>query len=117
MAKVVLVHGAWHGAWCWDGVVAQLDQLGVQSVAVELPFTGFADDVAAARSEIDAAEPGAVVVGHSYGGVVITQAAAGASHVRHLVYVAAFMTDIGEDFSAALADSGFQKSLVVDEAS
>ena len=46
---VVLVHGAWHGPWAWDGVVAELERLGVPVDAVELPFTGFPDDAAAAR--------------------------------------------------------------------
>ena len=96
MAKVVLVHGAWHGAWCWEGVVDALEAKGVDVDAVELPVTSHADDIAEARRAIEAAGPGAVVCGHSYGGLVISNAASGLP-VGRLVYLAAFMTDTGED--------------------
>jgi len=96
MAKVVLVHGAWHGAWCWEGVVDALEAKGVEVEAVELPLTSPAADVDAARDTIVAAGEGAVVCGHSYGGLVITNAASGLP-VGRLVYLAAFMTDQGED--------------------
>jgi pimeloyl-ACP methyl ester carboxylesterase len=94
--SVVLVHGAWHGAWAWDGVRAELEHRGVPVEAVELPFTGFPDDAATARAAIERAGPGAVVCGHSYGGFVIT-AAAGALPVGHLVYLCAFMVDADEE--------------------
>ncbi|HEX3461587.1 MAG TPA: alpha/beta hydrolase [Acidimicrobiales bacterium] len=94
---VVLVHGAWHGSWCWDGVVAALDRRGILSTAVELPFTGFDDDVEAVRQGVLAMGPDAVVVAHSYSGFVVSNAARGRSDVRRLVYVASFMTDEDED--------------------
>ena len=101
MSDVVLVHGAWHGAWCWAQVVDELDALGVSHDAVELPLTGLVDDAATVRdaieSAVERAGPGVVVVGHSYGGIVISQAAAGVDGVGRLVYLAAFMTDEGED--------------------
>ncbi len=101
MSHVVLVHGAWHGAWCWAQVVDELDALGVSNDAVELPLTGLVDDAATVRdaiqSAIERAGPGVVVVGHSYGGIVISQAAAAIDGVHHLVYLAAFMTEEGED--------------------
>ena len=101
MSEVVLVHGAWHGAWCWAQVVDELDALGVSHDAVELPLTGLVDDAATVRdaieSAVERAGPGVVVVGHSYGGIVISQAAAGVDGVGRLVYLAAFMTDEGED--------------------
>jgi pimeloyl-ACP methyl ester carboxylesterase len=93
---VVLVHGAWHGAWAWDGVVAELERRGVPSVAVELPFTGFPDDAATARAAIEQAGPDAVVCGHSYGGFVISAAARGLP-VAHLVYLCAFMVEADEE--------------------
>jgi pimeloyl-ACP methyl ester carboxylesterase len=93
--SVVLVHGAWHGAWAWDGVVAELARRGVVADAVELPFTGFADDVATVAAAIDRAGPGAVVCGHSYGGFVISAAARGRP-VSQLVYLCAFMVDEDE---------------------
>ena len=93
---VVLVHGAWHGAWAWDRVVDVLAGRDVPAVAVELPFTGFADDVAATRAAIERAGPDAVVCGHSYGGFVIS-AAARDLDVARLVYLCAFMVDEDED--------------------
>jgi pimeloyl-ACP methyl ester carboxylesterase len=97
MGKVVLIHGAWHGPWCWDAVVRELDARGVESVAVELPLTGYANDVAAAHDAIVKAGADSVVCGHSYGGMVISQAAAGTTGVRRLVYLTAFQTEPGED--------------------
>ncbi|HEX9259978.1 MAG TPA: alpha/beta hydrolase [Acidimicrobiales bacterium] len=96
MHDVVLVHGAWHGAWAFDEVLPALEQRGLSAHAVELPLQGFPGDAAAARAAIEAAGPGAVVVGHSYGGFVIS-AAARDLHVGHLVYMTAFMVDEGED--------------------
>jgi pimeloyl-ACP methyl ester carboxylesterase len=110
MTEVVLVHGAWHGAWCWAQVVDELDALGVPNRAVELPLTGLVDDAAAVRDAIDAAieraGSGVVVVGHSYGGIVISQAAAGVDGVGRLVYLAAFMLDEGEDELSIMAAHG-----------
>ena len=101
MRSVVLIHGAWHGAWCWDGVMQALARRGVEAEAVELPFTGFADDVATARGAIERAA-GGVVVAHSYGGMVLTEAGANIAGLRRLIYLAAFLGD--GDASLAEAD-------------
>lgn len=95
-ASILLVHGAFHGAWCWDRVSDALAVRGVAATSVELPFTSLADDAEAVASARDEIEGPVVVVGHSYGGVVITAAAGGGSGRRaaeHLVYVAALMID------------------------
>jgi pimeloyl-ACP methyl ester carboxylesterase len=109
-ATVVLVHGAWHGAWCWEKVTPRLDDAGVAWVAVDLPFPSFEDDVAATRAAIDGASGPVVLCGHSYGGAVVT-GAGGRSNVQRLVYLAAFACDEGEspantapDASVATAD-------------
>jgi pimeloyl-ACP methyl ester carboxylesterase len=94
----VLVHGLWHGAWCWDAVRAALADHGVDSVAVELPLTDLAADVQVTRDALVAAGRPAVLVGHSYGGAVITEAGVHPL-VRELVYVAAFQLDDGESVS------------------
>ena len=96
MAEVgaVLVHGLWHGAWAWDGVRARLEAAGVPSAAVELPMTSLEDDVAATVAELDRFGKPAVLVGHSYGGAVVT-AAGEHPHVRHLLYLAAFAAGRG----------------------
>jgi pimeloyl-ACP methyl ester carboxylesterase len=100
---VVLVHGAWHGAWCWDKVVAGLAARQVPTIAVELPFDGLDADAAEARKAIGRAGADAVVVGHSYGGAVISQAASGLANVGHLVYLCAFMSGEGDDVGAIMA--------------
>jgi Alpha/beta hydrolase family len=100
MGKIVLVHGAFHGSWCWDGVVSELRRRDIDVDAVELPFTGFDNDVEAARSAISAAGPGAVVCCHSYGGVVTDHAVIGLPNVRSVVYVAALINN-GTDLFAA----------------
>ena len=94
----VFVHGLWHGAWCWDDVRAALDERGIESAAVELPLTGLAADVRATRDALDAFGRPAVLVGHSYGGAVVTAAGTHPS-VRELVYVAAYQLDEGESVS------------------
>jgi pimeloyl-ACP methyl ester carboxylesterase len=99
----VLVHGLWHGAWCWDGVRAALADRGVDSVAVDLPLRDLADDVRVVRDAITAFDRPAVLVGHSYGGAVITAAG---THplVRELLYVTAFQLDDGESVSRTLPE-------------
>ncbi len=100
MRPVVLVHGAWHGAWCWEHVQPLLTEADVESVAVHLPFTGLADDAATVADTLDvigraSTEP-AVLVGHSYGGMVISEAAAGRDDIGHLVYLCALMLRAGQ---------------------
>ena len=97
---VVLVHGAWHGAWCWEQVVRRLDAAGQPSVAVDLPSVSsptatLADDAACVRDALDALTTEAVLVGHSYGGSVITESGVHAA-VAHLVYLTAFALEVGE---------------------
>jgi pimeloyl-ACP methyl ester carboxylesterase len=102
-STVVLVHGAWHGAWCWDEVVSRLSGGGLAVVALDLPSAGSGgdlyDDARALRAVLDDTPGDKVVVGHSYGGIVITEGAAGADGVRHLVYLTAFMLDEGQSLA------------------
>lgn len=108
-ATFVLVHGAWHDGWCWHRVEALLREAGRQVVAVDLPFTGSDDDVRCVEETLDAVPGAAVLVGHSYGGVVITEAASGRSDVEKLVYVCAFAErpDEDADFAASLPPNAF----------
>jgi pimeloyl-ACP methyl ester carboxylesterase len=97
------VHGLWHGGWCWDGVRGALTERGIDSLAVELPLTDLATDVRTTRDALAAFGRPAVLVGHSYGGAVIT--AAGIDPlVRELVYLAAFQLDDGESVSRTLPE-------------
>ncbi|HSO94645.1 MAG TPA: alpha/beta hydrolase [Acidimicrobiia bacterium] len=110
-ATVVLVHGACHGAWCWDKVVAGLTERGIPCVAVDLPGHGdsreplgdLAAGAAALRATLDGIDR-SVVCGHSYGGAVITEGAAEHPGVRHLVYITAFALLPGESTMAAATD-------------
>jgi len=102
-ATVVLVHGAWHGAWCWDKVVERLEAAGVPCVAVDnpsvaQPSASLADDGDNVTRTLDAIDGPVVLVGHSYGGAVITDAGAH-PNVAHLVYLTAFPLDDGESVS------------------
>jgi pimeloyl-ACP methyl ester carboxylesterase len=93
--SVVIVHGAFANGSDWTGVITLLQAKGIQVTAVQNPLTSLADDVAATRRAI-AAQPGKVVlVGHSWGGTVITQAGEH-DKVGSLVYVAAFAPDAGK---------------------
>jgi pimeloyl-ACP methyl ester carboxylesterase len=96
----VLVHGAWHGAWCWEPVFPLLDAASVPIVAVDLPSVAYAgatlhDDADYVRGALDSVDGEVVLVGHSYGGGVISEAGVHPS-VAHLVYLTAFALDVGE---------------------
>jgi pimeloyl-ACP methyl ester carboxylesterase len=100
---IVLVHGACHDAESWDALRSELTALGRTSVAIKLPSSGhdianlgdMYADATAIRSLVDSLDD-VVVVCHSYGGVPTTRALAGASNVRGIVYLAAFMPDENE---------------------
>jgi pimeloyl-ACP methyl ester carboxylesterase len=101
---IVLVHGAWHGSWCWAKVVPLLEEHGLTVRTVDLPSTGtdvgalggLDDDVAALTAVLDELPGPKILVGHSYGGLPITEAGAGRDDIAHLVYVCAFMLDVGQ---------------------
>ncbi|WEH41990.1 alpha/beta hydrolase [Streptomyces sp. AM 2-1-1] len=94
---IVLEHGAFADAASWDGVVSQLQRAGYPVVSAANPLRGPATDAAYLRSVLDHVDGPVVLVGHSYGGTVISQAAAGIEDkVKALVYIAAFLPDTGE---------------------
>ena len=93
---IVLVHGAFVDGSSWQKVIPILQSDGYTAIAVQNPLTSLPDDVATTKRVIDAQKDPVVVVGHSYGGAVITEAAAGNPNVKALVYVAAFAPEPGE---------------------
>lgn len=93
---IVLVHGAFTDASGWEHVIPILQHDGYNVVAVQNNMTSFEDDVATTKRLIDAQKGPVVVVGHSYGGAVVTTAAVGNSNIKALVYIAAFAPDQGE---------------------
>lgn len=112
MATFVLVHGAWHGAWCWHKVVAALSAAGHRALAIDLPSHGadttpiadvtlrtYADRI---RTAVDAHAEPVVLVGHSMGGIAISQAAEDrADRLHSLVYVTAILPAPGDTISRA----------------
>ncbi len=103
-ATVVLIHGAWHGPWCFDKVVGGLEARGVPVVAVERRrmhepsgqlrgVTDSAENEAIVRAALDAIDGPVVALGHSFGGVSLTTAPLGNDNVKHLVYLTAIMPD------------------------
>jgi pimeloyl-ACP methyl ester carboxylesterase len=93
---IVLVHGAWAGPAGWSDVAARLQKDGYQTSSPALGLLSSYADVAIVQATLDAIPGDKILVGHSYGGSVISQAAAGRSDVRALVYTAAFVPDAGE---------------------
>ncbi|MBT2234208.1 alpha/beta fold hydrolase [Nonomuraea sp. NEAU-A123] len=110
LPTLVLVHGAWHGAWAWDPVVPLLTEAGLSVRAVQLSGLGrgpgrhdLAGHAAFLRSELAALDGPVTLCGHSYGGAVITEAAAGAPNVASLIYLTAFLLEAGESCADANA--------------
>ncbi|MCX5135086.1 alpha/beta hydrolase [Streptomyces sp. NBC_00340] len=93
---VVLVHGAFADSSGWSGVVARLRHDGYPVIAAANPLRGLDSDATYVSSLLDSIPGPVVLVGHSYGGEVITNAAVGHANVKALVYVAAFAPDQGE---------------------
>ena len=113
MSRFVLVHGAWHGAWCWYKLLPRLERAGHRVTALDLPAHGkdrtpiaevtlerYADAVCNALG-LDA-EP-AILVGHSMGGIAITQAAERhPERIKSLVYLTAFLLRDGDTLTDAV---------------
>jgi pimeloyl-ACP methyl ester carboxylesterase len=108
---VVLVHGAWQGAWCWERAIAALAAAGIRALAIDLPGHGndpgpmsdLHGDAARVGAVLDSLDRPVILAGHAYGGAVITEAG---SHpaVSHLVYVGAWALDDGETCSNAASE-------------
>jgi pimeloyl-ACP methyl ester carboxylesterase len=102
--EVVLVHGAWHGSWCWEPMRERLEARGIRTHAPDLQSAGeqaraltdFYADAAAVRRLTDSIGAPVVLAGHSYGGLVVTEASAGSANLKHLVMIATIMFDVGE---------------------
>ena len=93
--NIVLVHGAWADGSSWNKIIPLLEKKGFHVTAVHLPFTTLADDAAAVKRAIALEDGPVLLVGHSYGGAVITEAGSDPK-VAALVYVAAFAPDAGQ---------------------
>ena len=109
--NIVLVHGAWSGAWCWERVTPALVEQGLRATAVDLPghggdasaMTDLHGDATRVTELLDELGEPAVLVGHSYGGAVITEAG---EHplVEQLIFIAAMALDAGETCQKAATE-------------
>src|SRR5690349_21061669 len=103
---IVLIHGAFADASGWGGVIRRLHADGYTVYAPSNPLRGLTFDADYVRAFLSTIGGPVVLVGHSYGGAVITNAATGAANVRALVYVAAFALEEGENAADATALGG-----------
>ncbi|TRO56036.1 alpha/beta fold hydrolase [Streptomyces sp. IB201691-2A2] len=110
---LLLVHGAWHGSWCWDKLRSTLGAAGWSTRTVDLPSagrdSGVHEDAQAVLDELGRIDGPVVVVAHSYGGIPVTQAAAKAPGVSRIVYLAAYQLNVDESLL------GFHGAPVPDE--
>ncbi len=100
---IVLVHGAWADASSWNGVIPELLSAGFRVYAPPNPLRGLASDAATIATFVQSVPGPVILVGHSYGGAVISVASPNAANVRALVYVDAFAPDEGESCLSILA--------------
>jgi pimeloyl-ACP methyl ester carboxylesterase len=101
--NIVLVHGAWADGSCWSAVVEQLQADGLHVTAPQFPLSSLADDVARLREVLARQDGPTLVVGHSFGGQIMTALGTDAPNAVGLVYIAAFGLDEGESIGALLA--------------
>lgn len=106
--KLILVHGAWHGSWCWGPLESRLRERGIDVASVELTSQGYDPssigdlyrDAEVVRAASSASQAPTVLLGHSYGGMVINQAAQTLNNVSRLIYLAAFLPAPGDSLMA-----------------
>jgi pimeloyl-ACP methyl ester carboxylesterase len=110
--SVILVHGAWADGSSWSAVIEQLQAEGHKVTAPQFPMTSLADDVTRLRQVLALQNGPTVLVGHSYGGQIMTALGADAPNVAGLVYIAAFGLDEGESLGALLAQGPVAAALV-----
>jgi pimeloyl-ACP methyl ester carboxylesterase len=104
--NIVLVHGAFADGSCWSRIIPLLEDQGYSVAAVQNPLTSLADDAAAARRTIALQDGPVILVGHSWGGAVITQVGDDPK-VAALVYVSAYAPDVGQSANDASAPFGW----------
>jgi len=109
--NIVLVHGGWADGSSWSKVIPILENAGHKVIAVQLSLHSLADDVATVKRAIDLVGGPITLVGHSYGGEVITNAGYNNPNVTGLVYIAAFAPDEGQSLSSFVDPAKFPKDL------
>ena len=110
--NIVLVHGVWADGSSWAAVIEQLQAEGYKVTAPQFPMSSLTDDVARLRQVLTIQDGPTVVVGHSYGGQIMTALGTDAPNVVALVYIAAFGLDEGESLGALLSQGPVTPALV-----
>src|SRR5229473_7766951 len=109
--NIVLVHGAWADGSCWSAVIERLQADGYTVTAPQFPMTQLSADVARLRQVLARQNGPTIVVGHSYGGQIMTALGTDAPNVVGLVYIAAFGLDEGESLGALLSQGPVTSAL------
>jgi pimeloyl-ACP methyl ester carboxylesterase len=109
--SVVLIHGAWADGSSWSAVIEQLQAEGYKVIAPQFPLTSLADDVARLRQVLALQDGPTVLVGHSYGGQIMTGLGSEAPNVVGLVYIADIGLDEGESISALVSQGPLTPAL------
>ena len=110
--NIVLVHGAWADGSCWSEVVRQLQADGYHVISPQFPMSSLAADVARLREVLRFQTGPTLIVGHSYGGQIMTALATDAPNAIGLIYIAAFGLDEGESLGALLSQGPVTPALV-----
>jgi pimeloyl-ACP methyl ester carboxylesterase len=116
MYNIILVHGTWvDGFSSWSKVIPILQNAGYRVIAVQLALHSLADDIATVKRAIDLIDASGptIIVGHSYGGMVITNAAYNNSKIKGLVYLAAFVPNYGQSLSDLVDSSNLPNGFLV----
>ena len=111
--NIILVHGGWADASSWSKVITILKDSGHKIVAVNMPLHSLADDVATVKRAVELVGKPVILVGHSYGGEVITNAGYNNPNVTGLVYVAAFAPDEGQSLSTFVDAKSFPEGFLM----
>jgi pimeloyl-ACP methyl ester carboxylesterase len=110
--NIIFVHGAWADGSSWSAVIEELQAKGYTVTAPQFPLTSLADDVARLREVLALQDGPTILVGHSYGGQIITALGTDAPNVVGLGYIAAFALDEGESLGALLSQGPTPPALV-----
>jgi pimeloyl-ACP methyl ester carboxylesterase len=111
--NIILVHGGWADGSSWGKVITILKNAGHQVIAVNLPLHNLADDVATVKRAVELIGNPTILVGHSYGGEVISNAGYNNANVTGLVYIAAFAPDEGQSLSTFVDAKSFPEGFLV----
>jgi pimeloyl-ACP methyl ester carboxylesterase len=112
-SNIILVHGGWADGSSWSKVITILKDAGHRVIAVQLPLHNLADDVNTVKRAVQLIGEPTILVGHSYGGAVITNAAYNNPNVTGLVYIAAFAPDEGQSLSTFVSAKDFPQGFLV----